>query len=802
MSEMFQPLVRVSAAQNRSSGWPPTVRASRSCEACAPATTDRAASADRAASCSRRPVASRRSSRPTSTSRPWRPLATGSGSPRPAAELYGPLVAPRHVATVTAARRPTALFPRPDVPGLREALDLLAASGDLETVRRPVDPAGRSPPSLARLEEAGRCRPCASNWIEGWPGWSMPATSSPARESIARLLGVAPADLTEELGRRLAATDSSRGSWRTARSTRQCWRARSDARRRSARDPPRGRRGAVRLARASRSAATRDTGPAQRGCLPLHARRRAAPRAVADLHLGHRGHLPPLEERGQPLEVAIMPGVSPLLSLAAQLQGAPGHRRIRSCRRPRGTPARAGQGAARWTSRCRPTPRSSSRPASCPGSATTRRPSPDMSRSYSRVKRGRSPRSRPSPTAEAHPPDRVLRAPRCHEHGGGVPRGRDPGGRARWPAPACGASTCPASGYGFHCYLAIEKATTVEGRERGEQVNAMLAARGRRAPAQARHRLATMTSTSTATARCSRPWRAASRPWTRRPARTVSSSSARPGRHLRPLELPPRVPQRQAPRRRHAAQRPHARAARGHARGAHRGAWSDPPRGLPRGLTRDQLASRASPRPTARAEPSPRKERAGTWLTPTSSSAAGASSPRSGSTRATSRCARAAISAIGAPGSMPQGARTIDAVGPPRLPRHRRPPRPSADVREPLRRQHPHRDEVGGRGRLHDDHPHAPQPRVPTVSFFDNFPFYRAGRRGLRHHRRRLQRGRGHRPARLRPAAHGQRAGHQLVQVLHGLYAGRGLGVRHQRHERQADHRRPADDQGHGLPGR
>jgi 2,5-furandicarboxylate decarboxylase 1 len=36
----------------------------------------------------------------------------------------------------------------------------------------------------------------------------------------------------------------------------------------------------------------------------------------------------------------------------------------------------------------------------------------------------------------------------------------------------------PASGYGFHCYLGVHKVPTVEGRERGEHRNAMLAAVG------------------------------------------------------------------------------------------------------------------------------------------------------------------------------------------------------------------------------------------------------------------------------------------------------------------------------------
>ena len=36
----------------------------------------------------------------------------------------------------------------------------------------------------------------------------------------------------------------------------------------------------------------------------------------------------------------------------------------------------------------------------------------------------------------------------------------------------------PASGYGFHCYVALRKEPTIEGNERGEQKNVMLAALG------------------------------------------------------------------------------------------------------------------------------------------------------------------------------------------------------------------------------------------------------------------------------------------------------------------------------------
>lgn len=101
-----------------------------------------------------------------------------------------------------------------------------------------------------------------------------------------------------------------------------------------------------------------------------------------------------------------------------------------------------------------------------------------MSRSYSRVKQG------PLVTVNAitHREDPVLQlafsghadasnmAALCHE-------------AAVWRA-VSEATSCvravhvPANGYGFHCYLSVEKTPTIEGRERGEHRNAMLAVLG------------------------------------------------------------------------------------------------------------------------------------------------------------------------------------------------------------------------------------------------------------------------------------------------------------------------------------
>jgi 2,5-furandicarboxylate decarboxylase 1 len=113
-----------------------------------------------------------------------------------------------------------------------------------------------------------------------------------------------------------------------------------------------------------------------------------------------------------------------------------------------------------------------------PGERYPEAPFADMSRSYSRVKYGpltevTAITRRNDPilqVAFSGHPDATNMAAVGHEV-------------AVWRAARAATSNLvavhvPSSGYGFHCYLAIRKAPTVEGSERGEQRNAMLAALG------------------------------------------------------------------------------------------------------------------------------------------------------------------------------------------------------------------------------------------------------------------------------------------------------------------------------------
>ena len=113
-----------------------------------------------------------------------------------------------------------------------------------------------------------------------------------------------------------------------------------------------------------------------------------------------------------------------------------------------------------------------------PGGRYPEAPFADMSRSYSRVKQGpltevTAITHRRSPIlgiAFSGHPDATNMAAVCHEVA--ILRA------ARQASRGITAVAVPASGYGFHCYIAMRKRPTVEGRERGEQVNVMLAALG------------------------------------------------------------------------------------------------------------------------------------------------------------------------------------------------------------------------------------------------------------------------------------------------------------------------------------
>ncbi len=183
------------------------------------------------------------------------------------------------------------------------------------------------------------------------------------------------------------------------------------------------------------------------------------------------------EAKGRPLDIAILPGVTPLLGLAA------------SYRAPLGTDevALAGGLAGEPLELVPAITVDVEVPAAAevvieariqPGERYPEAPFADMSRAYSRQKRGplvevQAITHRADPILQlafSGHPDATNLAAICHEV-------------AIWRA-VSQSSSCvtgvhvPASGYGFHCYLGVHKVPTVEGRERGEHRNAMLAAVG------------------------------------------------------------------------------------------------------------------------------------------------------------------------------------------------------------------------------------------------------------------------------------------------------------------------------------
>jgi UbiD family decarboxylase len=360
--------------------------------------------------------------------------------------------------------------------GLRDAIARLADAGEVQSVSRPVDPAWEVTAVLERMERDGRSPAVLFGAIDGWPGWSVLGNLFATRERIARLAGLEPRDLTAGLAARLAQPI----------------------------EPRIVASGPVHDVVLDGADASVDRVP-----LVTHHERDAAPyvslgiAVCRDPDTGRRNvgvyrfmkrdptHLVPSltsisniadifrrqEERGLPLEIAIMPGVHPMLALAASYKAPPGVDEY----------AIAGGLIGRPLDLVRARTVDLEVPADAevviegrilPGERFDEAPFADMSRSYSRVKRG----PLTEVTAITHRADPILQisfsghadstylAAVCQEVA--VDRA------ARSVAGGLRAVHVPASGYGFHCYIALEKSPTVEGRERGEQVNAMLAAVG------------------------------------------------------------------------------------------------------------------------------------------------------------------------------------------------------------------------------------------------------------------------------------------------------------------------------------
>lgn len=362
------------------------------------------------------------------------------------------------------------------VSDLRSALDRLAAAGLLARVDRSVDRSWEVTAVLDRLEREHRLPAVRFSKISGFPGWSIAGNLFASRAAVAALLEVAEERLTEELSARLDRPI----------------------------EPTVLADGPVHEHVLTGADATLDAVP-----LPTHHERDAGPYVSLGLTFcrdpdtglrnvgiyrfmqrAPRELVPSLtsisniadifrrqEARSEPLEIAIVPGASPLLALAATYRAPLGVDECALAGGIAGEPLRLVP--ARTVGVEVPADAEVVIEARIlPGQRYPEAPFADMSRSYSRTKRGPlvevlAVTHRKDPILQlafSGHPDATNMAAVCQE----VAVWR----AVRQTTAALRAVHVPASGYGFHCYLGLEKSPTLEGNERGEQWNAMLAALG------------------------------------------------------------------------------------------------------------------------------------------------------------------------------------------------------------------------------------------------------------------------------------------------------------------------------------
>ena len=356
---------------------------------------------------------------------------------------------------------------------LHNAVDLLRKESALLEVDRAVDRRWEISAVVDRLERSGHFSPVLFRAVEGHPGWCVLGNLFADRRTLARILNIGPAEMTAEFARRMGhpvepvlvddapvhAVVHQPGAGLAVLPL-PTLHERDAAPYVSlgvaiCRDPDTG---------------TQNVGVyrfMQRGPFELVPSLTSISNA-ADIFRRH-------EERGQAMDLAIIPGASPALSLAASYRAAAGVDET----------ALAGGLAQEPLRLVRAKTVDLNVPADAevviearvlPGGRYPEAPFADMSRSYSRVKQGPLTRI----TAITHREDPILQfafsghadasnmAAVCHE-------------AAIWRAVHQSTSCVrgvhvPANGYGFHCYLSVDKVPNLEGGERGEHRNAMLAA--------------------------------------------------------------------------------------------------------------------------------------------------------------------------------------------------------------------------------------------------------------------------------------------------------------------------------------
>jgi 2,5-furandicarboxylate decarboxylase 1 len=359
---------------------------------------------------------------------------------------------------------------------LRSALEVLDRLGGLVTIGRTVDPQGEVTAVLDQLEHEHDWSAALFRSIAGYDGWSIAGSVFADRANVAGLFGVEPSELTPALSERLEYPI----------------------------DPVVVDDGPVHEVVCTGTDASLDDLP-----LVLHHERDAGRYVslgltlVTDPETGRRNAgiyrymqrdertlVPSLtsisniadifrrqEEQGRPLDVAIVPGASPAMVVAAGYRAPLGVDECALAGGLQGEPVRLVP--ARTVDVEVPADAEVVIEARIlPGERYPEAPFADMSRSYSRVKRG----PLTEITAITRRRDPILQLA-FSGHADATNMAAIGQEVAVWRAVGAASTQVtavhvPASGYGFHCYLAIRKVPTVEGGERGEQRNAMLAALG------------------------------------------------------------------------------------------------------------------------------------------------------------------------------------------------------------------------------------------------------------------------------------------------------------------------------------
>jgi 2,5-furandicarboxylate decarboxylase 1 len=364
------------------------------------------------------------------------------------------------------------MTPHGSAHSLRASLERLGA--DVVRVRKPVDPVWEISAVLDRMERSDRLQPVLFENIGPNPGWSVLGNLFADRRSIAAVLGIAPEELTAEVARRLESplapqiVDDAPVQANVL-----------DAPDLDRLPIPTLHEGDAGPYISMGVAICRDPDTGVQNVGVYRFMKKSATELVpsltslsnaADIFARH-------EAVGKPMDIAIVPGASPALCLAASYKAAVGVDEA----------ALAG-GLAQEPLRLVPAKTVDLLvPADAevviearvmPGERYPEAPFADMSRAYSRVKRG------PLVKVEAitHRDDPVFQLAFS-----GHPEATNMAALSHevavWRAVRQSTSSLtavhvPASGFGFHCYLAVRKSPNIEGRERGEHKNAMLAALG------------------------------------------------------------------------------------------------------------------------------------------------------------------------------------------------------------------------------------------------------------------------------------------------------------------------------------